>query len=49
LWISAEIMERHQGHMRVRSSQREGKRGTVFTLFLPAEMRVSTIKSSTSQ
>jgi PAS domain S-box-containing protein len=38
LWISAEIMERHHGRLRVRSSQQEGHRGTVVTLFLPAEM-----------
>jgi PAS domain S-box-containing protein len=38
LWISAEIVQRHQGRLRVRSSQREGHRGTVISLFLPAEM-----------
>ena len=38
LWISAEIMERHQGRIRFRSSQREGCNGTVFTLFLPFQM-----------
>ncbi len=35
LWISSEIMERHEGRVRMRSSQREGRHGTVFTLFLP--------------
>jgi PAS domain S-box-containing protein len=35
LWISAEIMERHQGHIRLRSSQTSGHRGTTVTLFLP--------------
>jgi PAS domain S-box-containing protein len=35
LWISAEIMERHQGRIRIRSSQRDGSRGTVVALFLP--------------
>jgi two-component system sporulation sensor kinase C len=35
LWISHEIVERHHGHLRVRSSQRAGKAGTVFQLFLP--------------
>lgn len=34
LWISREIIERHQGTVQVRS--REG-RGTVFTLFLPLD------------
>jgi len=35
LWISSEIVERHHGRLLVRSSTREGRRGTVFTLFLP--------------
>jgi signal transduction histidine kinase len=35
LWISAEIMDRHQGRIRIRSSQRDGSRGTVVALFLP--------------
>ena len=35
LWISKDIVDRHQGAMRVRSSQVPGQRGTVFTLFLP--------------
>jgi PAS domain S-box-containing protein len=35
LWISKEIVERHHGCLRVRSSQRPGRTGTVFTLFLP--------------
>lgn len=35
LWISSEIVERHAGKLRVRSSQRPGGSGTVFRLFLP--------------
>jgi signal transduction histidine kinase len=35
LWISAEIMDRHGGSIRVYSSRRAGRSGTVFTLFLP--------------
>lgn len=35
LWISKEIVDRHHGSLRMRSSQREPSRGTVFTLFLP--------------
>jgi PAS domain S-box-containing protein len=35
LWISKEIVDRHQGRLTVRSSQRPGRSGTVFTLFLP--------------
>ncbi len=35
LWVSHEIVERHGGALTVRSSQRAGHSGTVFTLFLP--------------
>ncbi len=35
LWISKDIMHRHGGKISIRSSQREGHRGTVVTLFLP--------------
>ena len=35
LWVSSEIVARHHGSLRVRSSGREPDHGTVFTLFLP--------------
>ncbi len=35
LWVSAEIVERHHGKLRVRSRQAPAPRGTVFTLQLP--------------
>ncbi len=35
LWISCEIVDRHGGTIRVRSSQRTGSCGTVVALFLP--------------
>jgi signal transduction histidine kinase len=35
LWISKEIIEKHGGSIRLRSSQQYGKSGTVFSLFLP--------------
>jgi PAS domain S-box-containing protein len=35
LWVSSEIVHRHQGRLRFRSSRTEGSRGTTFTLFLP--------------
>jgi PAS domain S-box-containing protein len=37
LWISKDILERHHGRLRVRSSKRSGHTGTVFTIFLPFE------------
>ena len=37
LWVSHEIVQRHQGVLRVRSAQRPDRHGTVFTLFLPFE------------
>jgi signal transduction histidine kinase len=37
LWISAGIVERHQGHLKVRSSDDPRHHGTVFTLFLPCK------------
>ena len=37
LWVSREIVERHHGRLRVRSSQRRGCSGTVFTMFLPMD------------
>jgi PAS domain S-box-containing protein len=35
LWISEQIVSRHNGALRVRSSQTQHHHGTVFTLFLP--------------
>ena len=35
LWISGEIIKRHRGTLTLRSSQRPGRSGTVFSLFLP--------------
>jgi signal transduction histidine kinase len=37
LWISAGIVERHQGTLRVRSTDDPVRHGTVFTLFLPCD------------
>jgi signal transduction histidine kinase len=37
LWISCDIVKRHGGVLRLRSSQHQGHRGTVATLFLPFE------------
>ena len=47
LWISADIMQRHQGRILIRSSQREGHKGTVVTLFLPF-VTTTTVKPLTA-
>jgi signal transduction histidine kinase len=36
LWISREIIERHRGSLKVKSSQTAQCSGTVFTIFLPS-------------
>ncbi len=38
LWVSAEIVTRHQGHLTVRSTQRPESSGTVFQFFLPLKV-----------
>jgi signal transduction histidine kinase len=38
LWISHGIVEKHHGRLDVRSSNRPGSSGTVFSIFLPAEV-----------
>lgn len=38
LWVCQEIVQRHHGVLRVRSTARRGRNGTTFTLFLPAEV-----------
>ena len=35
LWVSAEIVKKHQGSLRVRSGTQAPHRGTVFTVFIP--------------
>ncbi len=35
LWICSQLIEQNQGSLSVRSSQKEGRNGTVFNLFLP--------------
>ncbi len=40
LWVSQEVVARHNGKLQVRSSQREGSCGTVFTLFLPFDVAI---------
>jgi hypothetical protein len=35
LWVVAQLLERHKGSVRVRSSQRMEASGTAFSVFLP--------------
>jgi PAS domain S-box-containing protein len=37
LWVSQEIVEKHQGRLNVRSSDATDRHGTVFSLFLPSD------------
>jgi signal transduction histidine kinase len=37
LWVCQEIVARHHGKLRLRSTQRPGRNGTAFSLFLPFE------------
>jgi signal transduction histidine kinase len=46
LWISHDIIKRHHGELRVRSSVAPSCRGTVFTLFLPRTGPQPTASSS---
>jgi signal transduction histidine kinase len=43
LWVSRELVEKHGGSLRVRSRTSDGKSGTVFSIFLPAEGRRSRV------
>ena len=38
LWVSQEIVRKHQGELRLRSSTRLGRSGTCFSVFLPMEL-----------
>ena len=41
LWVCQEIVQRHHGALKVRSTQRAGRSGTAFTLFLPFDPPVA--------
>jgi two-component system CheB/CheR fusion protein len=38
MWVSAQLVERLQGDLRVSSTMRPGRSGTAFSLFLPLEL-----------
>jgi PAS domain S-box-containing protein len=48
LWISAEILRRHNGSIRIRSSQKRNQHGTVVRVFLPYKSRISPVPSQTA-
>ena len=41
MWISSDIISRHEGKLRFRSSEHTARHGTVFCLFLPSERRIA--------
>jgi PAS domain S-box-containing protein len=44
LWVSRELIEKHGGQMRVRSTTAKSRTGTVFSLFLPSSAVAETVK-----
>jgi PAS domain S-box-containing protein len=44
LWVSRELVEKHGGSLRVRSSTSNEKSGTVFSIFLPSQGRRSILE-----
>ncbi len=49
LWVCQEIVARHNGTLRVRSTQRSGRHGTAFTLFLPFQARAEQAAKSPTE
>jgi PAS domain S-box-containing protein len=39
MWVVAQLVERHNGQVRVWSTQREGRSGTAFSIFLPLDSK----------
>lgn len=46
LWVSEAIVHKHNGSLRMRSTTRRGKSGTVFSLFLPLRGMTTTRRTS---
>ena len=38
LWVSREILDKHRATIRVRSRQKAGESGTVFSIWIPESM-----------
>ena len=49
LWVTRSILSRYGGNLQVRSSTSEERHGTVFSLFLPTNMRPLVVVSGGSQ
>lgn len=49
LWVSRELVEKHGGSLRVRSSTVDSRCGTVFSIFLPQQTPIKTIASFVSE
>lgn len=49
LWVTRSILSRYGGNLQVRSSTSEERHGTVFSLFLPTNMRPLVVVSGASQ
>ena len=47
LWVVAQLVERHDGHVRVYSRQSHGPTGTVFSVFLPLNHGNTSVGSET--
>ena len=45
LWVVAQLVERHNGHVRVYSRQTGGPSGTVFSVFLPLNQENASMKT----
>ena len=47
LWVSCQIVEKHGGKIRVKSSTNAKRHGTVFSVFLPATLPASAAQQPT--
>jgi two-component system, NtrC family, sensor kinase len=43
LWVTQSILNRYGGNLQIRSSVREGRNGSIFSIFLPTNLRTLTV------
>lgn len=43
LWVTQSILNRYGGNLQIRSSVREGRHGSIFSIFLPTNLRTLTV------